>query len=62
MKTFSMPVQLCGHIDVKANSIDEAIRKYKNLTFEQCKRRLKISYLALMTDDDEELAFLTEEI
>lgn len=62
MKTFSMPVQICGHVEVKANSIDDAIRKYKNLTYEQCKRRLEISALSLMTDDDEELAFLTEEI
>lgn len=62
MKTFSMPIQLSGHIDVKANSIDEAIRKYKNLTYEQCRRRLVVSDLALMTDDDEYLAFLTEEI
>lgn len=57
-----MPIQICGHIDVKANSIDEAIRKYKNLTYEQCKRRLEVTDLALMTDDDEYLAFLTEEI
>ena len=62
MKTFIMPVQICGHVEVKANSIEDAIRKYKKLTFEQCKRRLEISALELMRYDDEELEFLTEEI
>lgn len=47
-----MPIELCGHIEVKANSKEEAIRKYKKLTYAQRFKRVVVTECELIPDDE----------
>lgn len=47
-----MPIELSGHIEVKANSKEEAIRKYKKLTYAQRFKRVVVTECELIPDDE----------
>lgn len=52
MKTFEMPIELGGHIEVKANSKEEAIRKYNKLTLAQRLKRVVVTMCEPIPDDE----------
>ena len=56
-----MPIELNGHIEVKANSKEEAIRKYKKLTYAQRLKRVVVTACEPIPDD-EFLEYYTDEV